>query len=118
MKENWKDYEGNLLTPEKVNLYDIKETIIKFRTAKYQCSYVELIASSPDNQKPKWFVSHWWGEPVWAFIKCFIRHAKDRGLSWDDPYWICSSTSFTSAFCYLDRNKINDICAILIGICE
>ena len=42
VKENWKDYKGNLLTPEKVNLYDIKETIIKFRTAKYQCSYVEL----------------------------------------------------------------------------
>jgi hypothetical protein len=78
-----------LLTPAEVNLYHIKEKIIKMRTAALQCSYVELVAIA--DQFPEWFVSHWWGEPVFAFIKCLIRHAKDRGLSWDTPYWICVS---------------------------
>ena len=87
--EGWTDKDGNLLTPERVNLYDIKYKIIMDRTSALQCSYVELVAIA--DQFPEWFVSHWWGEPVFAFIKCLIRHAKDRGLSWDTPYWICVS---------------------------
>ena len=87
--EGWTDKDGNLLTPERVNLYDIKYKIIMNRTSALQCSYVELVAIA--EQFPEWFVSHWWGESVFAFIKCLIRHAKDRGLSWDTPYWICVS---------------------------
>ena len=88
--EGWRDKDDNLLTPERVNLYDIKYKIIIDRTsAKQKCSYVELVAIA--DQFPEWFVSHWWGEPVFAFIKCLIRHAKDRGVSWDTPYWICVS---------------------------
>ena len=87
--EGWTDKDGNLLTPERVNLYDIKYKIIMDRTSALQCSYVELVAIA--DQFPEWFVSHWWGEPVFAFIKCLKRHAKDRGLSWDTPYWICVS---------------------------
>ena len=89
VKEGWRDKDGNLLTPERVNLYDIKYKIIMDRTAALQCSYVELVAKA--EQVPEWFVSHGWGEPVFSFIKCLIRHAKDRGLSWDTPYWICVS---------------------------
>ena len=87
--EGWRDEDGNLLTPERVNLYYIKEKIIEMRTKALQCSYVELVAIA--DQIPEWFVSHWWGEPVFAFIKCLIRHAKDRGVNWDTPYWICVS---------------------------
>ncbi len=87
--EGWRDKDGNLLTPERVNLYDIKYKIIIDRTSALQCSYVELVAIG--DQIAKWFVSHWWGEPVFAMIKCLIRHAEDRGLSWDTPYWICVS---------------------------
>ena len=87
--EGWRDIDGNLLTPERVNLYDIKYKIIMDRTSALQCSYVELVAIA--DQIPEWFVSHWWGESVFAFIKCLKRHAKDRGLSWDTPYWICVS---------------------------
>ena len=88
--EGWKDdLTMKLLTPAEVNLYHIKEKIIKMRTAALQCSYVELVAIG--KQIAEWFVSHWWGEPVFAFIKCLKRHAKDRGLSWDTPYWICVS---------------------------
>ena len=88
--EGWKDdLTMKLLTPAEVNLYHIKEKIIKLRTSALQCSYVELVAIG--EQIAEWFVSHWWGEPVFAFIKCLIRHAKDHELSWDTPYWICVS---------------------------
>jgi len=72
----------------RVNLYDIKYMIMD-RTSALQCSYVELVVIA--DQFPEWIVSHWWGESVFAFIKCLIRHAEDRGLSWDTPYWICVS---------------------------
>jgi len=62
--------------------------MIMDRTSALQCSYVELVVIA--DQFPEWFVSHWWGESVFAFIKCLIRHAEDRGLSWDTPYWICA----------------------------
>ena len=62
----------------RVNLYDIKYMIMD-RTSALQCSYVELVVIA--DQFPEWF----------AFIKCLIRHAKDRRLSWDTPYWICVS---------------------------
>ena len=88
--EGWRDdLTMKLLTPAEVNLYHIKEKIIKLRTSALQCSYVELVAIG--EQIAEWFVSHWWGEPVFAFIKCLIRHAKDRRLSWNTPYWICVS---------------------------
>ncbi len=88
--EGWRDdWTMKLLTPTEVNLYHIKEKIIKMRTSALQCSYVELVALG--KQIAEWFVSHWWGESVFAFIKCLKRHAKDHGLSWDTPYWICVS---------------------------
>jgi hypothetical protein len=59
VKEGWRDKDGNLLTPERVNLYDIKYKIIIDRTSVLQCSYVELVAIA--DQFPEWFVSHWWG---------------------------------------------------------
>ena len=48
-----------LLTPAELNLYHIKENIIKLRTAAWQCSDVELVAIA--DQFPEWFISHWWG---------------------------------------------------------
>jgi len=41
--EGWTDKDGNLLTPERVNLYDIKYKIIMDRISGLQCSYVESI---------------------------------------------------------------------------
>ena len=64
--EGWKDdlVTMKILTPAEVNLYHIKEKIIKMRTAALQCSYMELVALG--KQIAEWFVSHWWGEPVFA----------------------------------------------------
>jgi hypothetical protein len=45
-------------------------------------------------QKPNWFVSHWWGEPVKMFVACILQHAKDRELRGVDIltrlYWVCA----------------------------
>ena len=60
--EAWTDWEGRALRPETVSLYDAAKYVIKPATVERQCSFVELFAAAP--QLPKWFVSHWWGEPV------------------------------------------------------
>jgi len=89
VKEGWTKIEKDvyLLTPETVCLYDIKDRIIMERTRDKQCSYVELIAKGP--QKPTWFVSHWWGEPVIAMIRCLEQHCIDHELSEENSYyWI------------------------------
>jgi hypothetical protein len=89
--ERWMSYDGQLLIPQQCNLYDIKDRIIMQRTESQQCSYVELIATGP--QKPTRFVSHWWGEPVIAMIRCLEQHCEDHELSKETTYyWICVST--------------------------
>jgi hypothetical protein len=90
--ENWENYEKKQLTPEKVTLYDIKDTIIISRSKEKQCSYVERIASGP--QKPTKFMSHWWGDRVCSMIDCLNQYIHDRGLSEDKTFfWICVSNS-------------------------
>ena len=113
--EGWRDKDGNLLTPERVNLYDIKYRIIIAGTAQYKCSYVELVATG--DQIPLWFVSHWWGETVFAMIKCLIRHAKDRGLSWDTPYWICVSDVMYSVIAAYKYNLITVYTLATLTLC-
>ena len=81
------------LTPMTVNLYHLNELFIKPRTLDRKCSYVELVASSP--QKPDWFVSHWWGEPVLLFLRCLERHAADHTYPGEEvdentAYWVCA----------------------------
>ncbi len=89
--EGWTSYDGKLLTPQQCNLYDIKDRIIMKRTKSQQCSYVELIATG--SQKPTRFLSHWWGEPVVAMIRCLDQHCEDHELSKETTYyWICVST--------------------------
>ena len=55
-------------------------------------------------QRPKWFVSHWWGEPVKDFVKAVEKHSKvrfprgersevdcDRNTADEDvSYWVCA----------------------------
>ncbi|CAE7248774.1 TTLL3, partial [Symbiodinium microadriaticum] len=52
------------------------------------CSYVELLTKKP--QKPKYFVSHWWGEGVLDFVACLEQHANIHSLGLDAPYWVCA----------------------------
>lgn len=88
-REKWTNFTEELLTPDKVCLYDVDCHIIKKYTKERQCSFVEIIADGP--QKPEWFVSHWWGEPVSQFIECLKQHAADRCLPEDTTYyWVCA----------------------------
>uniref|UniRef100_A0A7S2HEF6 Uncharacterized protein n=1 Tax=Zooxanthella nutricula TaxID=1333877 RepID=A0A7S2HEF6_9DINO len=79
---------GEPLGTESVNLYDVVTHIVKPATALAKVSYVELVATGP--QHPRWFVSHWWGEPVLQFVQCLSQHSADRGLSAESPYWVCA----------------------------
>lgn len=104
--EGWVDNNGILLTPDKVCLYDIIDRIIKARSERYQCSYVELIAIR--SQKPTRFVSHWWGEPVISMIRCLEQHCIDHNLSEETSYyWICVSNSYNDDKSMYVVNKIS-----------
>ena len=51
-------------------------------------SYKEVISSKP--LKPLWYVSHFWGEPVFDFITCCTEHATRWGLEEKvASYWVC-----------------------------
>lgn len=39
--------------------------------------FVELVANGP--QRPQYFVSHFWGEPIDDFTACIAQHSRDRG---------------------------------------
>jgi len=91
VQEGWYDKRTQeLLTPDRVNLYHLCHWALKPLTQERQCSYVELVAESPEAQRPLWFVSHWWGEPLCAFIACLEEHARCRHLGDDAPYWVCA----------------------------
>ena len=49
---------------EDVTLQDCLFYVIHPATEARQCSYVEVVARGP--QRPRRYVSHWWGEKVCA----------------------------------------------------
>ena len=92
----WFDRNEKKCKVTTVNLYDVVKYLVEPATRQKQCSYVELVAPAGTRaQTPKWFVSHWWGEPVMDFIACVEEHAKVRAL---DPekavYWVCAYAAF------------------------
>lgn len=87
------DWAQVRLEPEVVNLYDLVNlVVIPATSARHQSgqggSYVELVAAGP--QRPRWFVSHFWGEPIVRFVACVKVHARDRKLDDDAAYWVCA----------------------------
>ena len=89
LREGWKNRDGKQLQPAEVNLYDLNKYLLMPDTKEKRVSYVEHITGGIA-QRPQWFVSHWWGEPVADFIACIEQHAADRGLEDDVPYWVCA----------------------------
>ena len=89
--QGWVDKDGNTCEIKTVNLYDVVKYHVNPATCKKQCSYVELVAPVGTRaQTPKWFVSHWWGEPVMDFIACVEEHARVRALDPQEAvYWVC-----------------------------
>ena len=73
--------EGATSTNDRINLYDVVKYVVKPTTRQHKCSYVELVApAGSSSQRLKWFVSHWWSEPVKDFVKALKNHAKVRRL--------------------------------------
>lgn len=69
-KEGWKDWEGNLLTPETVTLHDINTYITKPYTKESESSFVETLPSTGGTQPPRFFGSHTWGESFFLTVDC------------------------------------------------
>ena len=92
---DWSDKDIRWPTAEVANLYNLCELLIKPETSTLGCSYVETVATG--EQVPVWFVSHWWGEPVQAFVACVGQHAIDHGLCPGTPYWVRICCTFCFA---------------------
>ena len=101
--EKWEDYNHNLLTPNQVSLYDVNKYVIREFTKHTKQSFVETLPSTAGSQPPRFFISHWWGEPISNFISCIERlvvdHARNSnahndqaggGMTIDTPVWICA----------------------------
>eukprot|EP00439_Symbiodinium_sp_Y106_P014411 s5558_g2.t1 len=74
----------------KFNLYHATYWIITPATKGYNergCSYVELVSKSAAEQKPTWFVSHAWVEPICRFVTNLDRHAAVRNLDLHTAFW-------------------------------
>lgn len=69
---------GMRLNVHTINLHHVVDWIIKPLTESQQCSFVELLAPSSSEQKPRWFVSHAWSGPVQDFVACVAKHAQVR----------------------------------------
>merc|ERR1712137_1318448 len=80
------DNPGEMVTWEKVSFEEVKNAYIVPLIGPHQCSFVELVASSP--QTPMWFISHWMGYSFANLIKAIIFHADCRKMSWETTYWI------------------------------
>ena len=75
----WVDWNGAANHTDSLNLYDLVKYVVNPATAPYKCSFVELVAPPGTTaQTPRWFVSHWWGEPVKDFIMAVEYHAVQR----------------------------------------
>lgn len=61
-----------------VTFYDLNLHCVLPATAARKCSLVELMAKG--KQKPDYFASHTWAQPVQSFAACLKQHAQDRLL--------------------------------------
>jgi len=107
-KENWMRVsyitaQLEEITYENATLYDINKHIIIPFTKLSQKSLVETLPSTAGPQPPRFFVSHFWGEPLVRTIQCleqmirdFARNDDERynykgaGMTEDTPLWICA----------------------------
>ena len=83
---------GQPLSFECFNMYHANDWVVRPATASpFNCSYVELVASDVASERPLWFVSHAWLEPLHNVMACLRGHASLRELmSRPDhtAYWV------------------------------
>jgi len=103
--EGWTDYNGELLKPEDVTLYDAHKYVIRPFTVEKKTSFVRALPSTAGSQPPRFFISHWWGCPVIQFMQCLEQAVLDfrvncgiygdqdsrgGGMTADTPVWVCA----------------------------
>ena len=124
-KEAWVDVRGVKLSPAAVSLHDVCAYVTKPATIRRKCSYVELIAAG--EQKSKYFVSHWWGQPILQLIGALEQHAKDRRLDINSTiYWVgalalntySEEEGFPDLGLSAKQNRKHDICKAVSGAME
>ena len=49
-----------------------------------------LVDEGTAEQRPQWFISHWWGEPVRDFVASVEAHATAQGVEASAAYWVCA----------------------------
>ena len=84
---------GQALSFDFFNLYHANFWIIEPATRYHRgigCSFVELVSTSTASQRPTWFVSHAWSEPIWKFALCLKRHIQLHQLPPTTAYWVCA----------------------------
>ena len=86
----WRDRWGAAICLQDLNLYHLADWVICPATTEDKCSYVELITSDAEVQRPQWFVSHAWQEPVQDFVMCLRGHSSVRQLQEKVAYWVCA----------------------------
>lgn len=86
--ERGKRWEASPLRVSEVNLYHINQTLTKPATRARKCSLVELMAST--EQRPAYYASHAWSEPLVRTLRCLRQHARDRSYDADTSVWICA----------------------------
>lgn len=82
--------DGSPLSLRSINLYSVTALIIRPMTKSQTCSFVEAVAEVAEHQRPSWFISHWWGEPVAHFVRCVLHHRSIRQLPEATAYWVCA----------------------------
>jgi len=101
--EIWVNYKGERLSPDRVSLYEVDKYILRPFTVQRKESFVSCLPSTAGPQPPRFFVTHWWGEPVMDFVACieqFVRdfgtnfreadEARGGGMTVDTPIWVCA----------------------------
>jgi len=87
----WRDLRtGDCIMYDSINLYQLNSWIVMPATDAFTCSYVELVTTDPESQKPLWFISHAWSEPVPKFVQCVSEHFRLRHLSKNTAVWVCA----------------------------
>jgi len=79
---------GEIPSMEWLNLYVMNMWVIMPGCKAKNCSFVELVAS--EEQPPKWFCSHWWGERVIDFEASLSLHVHTYKYTEDTTYWVCA----------------------------
>ena len=85
--EPWLDWQGQRLHKDAINLYEVKDYVIKPATAKRKCRFVELHADDPEvGRRAKVFISHTWRASFKDLVAMIAHALPDDAVVWVDIF--------------------------------